>query len=466
MNKFRNDFIWGSATSAYQIEGGTASDGRSDSVWDTFCRKPGAIRDHSSGKVACEHLKYWKQDIDLMSQIGLQAYRFSISWSRILPNGFGSVNEQGVDFYDRLIDELLEKNIEPFITLFHWDLPEVLAKKGGWLNPDIARWFGEYAGLLSERFSDRVSNWFTINEPQCVIWLGHYTGTKAPGLKLNIKECLIALHHSLLAHGYSVKALRAKSKKVIKVGPVHTGSIAYPSENNLSNVSAAFKATFNVFGSDEDKHSYYHWNSPVNPLWNFAWYADPMFLGNYPEEGVLALGKNMPKYTDEEMAIISEPVDYCGLNLYSGFPVSVDTQLGWVCEKRPLGHPLTAFKWAVTPEIMYWAPKFFYERYQKPIFITENGMSAHDWINELGEINDSQRIQFLKAYLSELKKAAVEGIPIEGYFLWSLMDNFEWEQGYEERFGIVHVDFETQKRILKDSAKWYSKCISQNGEDL
>ena len=466
MSGFSNDFLWGSATSAYQIEGGANTEGRTDSVWDTFCRKPGAIRDHTSGEVACNHLKFWKQDVDLMAQIGLQAYRFSISWSRVLPKGSGRVNEKGVDFYDRLIDALLEKKIEPFITLFHWDLPEALEKKGGWLNPDIAKWFGEYSGVMSERFSDRVSNWFTLNEPQCVIWLGYYAGTKAPGLKLSTKDCLLALHHSLLAHGYSVRALRAKAKKTIKIGPVNTGSVAYPAVHNSVNEAAAFQATFNVFGSEKDKHLYHRWNSPVNPLWNFAWYADPIFLGRYPEEGLKVLGNNVPKFTDEEMAIISEPVDYCGLNLYSGFPVIADSELGWVCKKRPLGHPLTAFKWSVTPEIMYWAPKFFFQRYKKPIYVTENGMSGHDWVDEFGEIKDPQRIQFLKLYLKEFKKAAIEGIPVKGYFLWSLMDNFEWEQGYEERFGIIHVNFETQERRFKESAKWYKECIKTQGRDL
>ena len=302
----------GAATSAYQIEGYSTEYGRKESIWDTFCRKPGAIRDHSSGEVACQHLKYWKKDVDLMTQIGLQAYRFSLSWSRILPDGFGHINEEGVDFYDRLIDALLEKNIEPFITLFHWDLPDALEKRGGWLNSDTARWFGDYSGLMSERFSDRVSNWFTINEPQCVIWLGYYTGAKAPGLKLSTKDCLLALHNTLLAHGFSVKALRDKAKKPIKVGPVNTGSIAYPADDVSANISAAYQATFNVFGSEEDKHDHYLWNSPVNPLWNFAWYTDPIFFGNYPKQGLEVLGKNVPKYSDAEMAIISEPVDYCG----------------------------------------------------------------------------------------------------------------------------------------------------------
>lgn len=466
MSGFDSDFLWGSATSAYQIEGGISQGGRTDSIWDTFCRKPGAIRDHSSGEVACEHLKYWKQDVGLMSQIGLQSYRFSISWSRILPNGFGQINQEGIDFYDRLIDELLEKNILPFITLFHWDLPEALEKQGGWLNPEIAKWFGEYSGILSARFSDRVNNWFTLNEPQCFIGLGYYKGSKAPGLKLEVKDCLLALHHSLLAHGHSVRALRDNAKKPINVGPVQTGSVAYPTDDSHANLKAAYQATFNVFGSEEDTHMYNRWQSPVNPLWNFAWYADPIFLGEYPEVGLKALGNTVPKYTDAEMAIISEPVDYCGLNLYSGFPVQADAELGWVCQERPLGTPLTAFKWPVTPEIMYWAPKFFYERYKKPIYITENGMSGHDWVDEEGQVNDPQRIHFLKAYLKHYKKAASEKIPIKGYFLWSLMDNFEWEQGYEERFGIIHVDFETQERRLKDSAKWYSKCIANNGASL
>jgi beta-glucosidase len=466
MSGFDKDFLWGSATSAYQIEGGISEGGKKDSIWDTFCRKPGTIRDHSSGEVACEHLKNWKQDVGLMSQIGLQSYRFSISWTRILPNGIGEINQEGIDFYDRLIDELLEKNILPFITLFHWDLPEALEKQGGWLNPEIAKWFGEYSGILSERFSDRVSNWFTLNEPQCFIGLGYYSGSKAPGFKLEVKDCLLALHHSLLAHGHSVRALRANAKKPIKIGPVPTGSVAYPAVDTPANSDVAYKATFNVFGSEEDKHMYHRWKSPVNPLWNIAWYTDPIFLGEYPEQGIEVLGNNVPKYTDEEMAIISEPVDFCGLNLYSGFPVQADPELEWVCQERPLGNSLTAFKWSVTPEIMYWGPKFIYERYKKPIYITENGMSGHDWVNDDGQVNDPQRIQFLKAHLKQFQKAASEKIPVKGYFLWSLMDNFEWEQGYEERFGIIHVDFETQERRFKDSAKWYSECIANNGSSL
>ena len=464
MNGFKEDFIWGAATSAYQIEGAHNKDGRTNSIWDEFCKKHGNIRDFSSGEIACNHYVYWKKDVDIMADIGLQAYRFSISWNRILPDGFGNLNERGIDFYDKLIDRLLENNIDPYITLFHWDLPQSLEDRGGWCNPEIAKWFGDYAGILSNRFSDRVSNWFTLNEPQCFIGLGYFIGSKAPGLKLSIKDSLQALHHSLLAHGYSVKALRSNAKKPIKVGPVQTGSVAYPFIESEKNNTAAYEATFNVFGSNEDKKGYYQWKTPVNPLWNFAWYADPIFLGAYPEQGMKALGSNVPKFTEGEMKVISEPVDYCGLNLYSGFPVEYDSDKGWYCKERPLGNPLTAFKWSKTPEIMYWAPKFFYERYKKPIYITENGMSGHDWVTRPDEVLDPQRVDFLKSYLKYFRKASDENIPVKGYFLWSLMDNFEWEQGYEERFGIVHVDFKTQKRILKDSGKWYKECIKSNGK--
>jgi len=466
MAQFEADFIWGAATSAYQIEGAVASDGRSDSNWDAFCRKPGAIRDYSSGAEACQHYNRWQDDISLMADIGLQAYRFSIAWSRILPGGFGKLNQKGLDFYNRLIDGLLKENIQPYITLFHWDLPQVLEEVGGWQNPDIALWFGEYAGILSEHFSDRVSHWFTLNEPQCFIGLGYYAGTKAPGLKLSVRDSLQALHNALLAHGHAVKALRGLAKKPIRVGPVQTGSVAYPFENTEANRAAAYKATFNVFAAEEDSHDCYLWKVPVNPLWNFAWYSDPIFLGQYPEEAVEALGANLPDFSDADMEIISQPVDYCGLNLYSGFPVVADAEHSWACVDRPLGNPLTAFKWSVTPEIMYWAPKFFYERYQLPIYVAENGMSAHDWVEADGSVHDPQRIQFLKAYLREYRRASEEGIPIKGYFLWSLMDNFEWEQGYEERFGIIHVDFETQQRRLKDSAHWYADCIASNGSVL
>ena len=466
MTRFSKEFTWGAATSAYQIEGAAFSGGKGASIWDAFCEQPGAIRDHTSGAIACNHIQHFKEDVDLMSKIGLQSYRFSISWPRVLPEGTGAINQKGLDFYDQLIDALLEKNIDPFITLFHWDLPLSLHQKGGWLNPDSAQWFGDYAALLSERFSDRVENWFTINEPQIVIGLGYHTGSKAPGYKLPLKEVLLALHNSLLAHGRAVQALRDRASRAIKIGPVSAGSIAFPSQANALDIESARQATFFVHGDQEDRHDFYKWNFPMDPTWNFSWYTDPVFLGQYPEQGLEILGSNVPKYTDADMAIINQPVDFCGLNLYSGYPVKSDVQKGWVCAEKPTGFPVTAFKWPVTPEILYWGPKYFYERYGKPIYITENGMSAHDWPNSKGEVEDPQRIHFLKQYLKQYKKASEDGVPVLGYFLWSLMDNFEWEQGYEERFGIIHVDFQTQARRLKSSAKWYSETIRSNGAHL
>mgnify|MGYP001259636333 CR=1 FL=1 len=463
MNSFSNDFLWGAATSAYQIEGAHNLDGKGDSIWDTFCRTKGNIRDNTSGEVACDHINRYKEDVDLMSDIGLQAYRFSISWPRILPDGVGSINEKGLDFYDRLIDLLLDKNIKPFITLFHWDLPQKIEDQGGWLNPDVAKWFGDYAGILSNKFSDRVENWFTINEPQVVICLGYHMGLKAPGLKLPLKDVLGALHNYLLAHGHSVKALRDNAKGDIKVGPVPTGHIAYPQNESMADIDAAYDATFKIHKTGVDKHNLYKWKSLVNSAWNFSWYTDPIFLGKYPEAGLEVYGNSVPDYTDKDMEIISEPVDFLGLNAYSGYPVMADDENGWLCPDRPMGNNQTAFKWNVTPDILYWGPRFMYERYKKPIYITENGLSAHDWVNSNGEVNDPQRIQFLSEYLKFYKRAADESIPIKGYFLWSLFDNFEWEQGYEERFGLIHVDFETQKRTPKLSAKWYSECINSNG---
>lgn len=466
MSGFDSNFLWGSATSAYQIEGAANVDGKGDSIWDTFCREKGNIRDNSSGNIACNHYEFWKNDVELMSKIGLQSYRFSISWPRILPNGYGSINQKGIDFYDKLIDNLLEKNIDPFITLFHWDLPESLQKEGAWLNPEISKWFSEYAAILSENYSDRVKNWFTINEPQVVICLGYSKGSKAPGLRLSLKEVLLSNHNALLSHGRSVEALRQNAKSDINVGPVPCGQIAYPVNNDERNIDAAYKATFDINKTDEDNHDLYKWKCLVDSTWNFSLYTDPIFLGKYPDKAFELFGSDMPDISDQDMNIISQPVDFCGLNLYSGYPVQADKKRQWVCPDRPIGNNLTAFKWSVTPEILYWGPRFFHERYKKPIFITENGMSGHDWVNDQGEVSDPQRIQFLKSYLKEYKKAASEGIPVKGYFLWSFMDNFEWEQGYEERFGIVHVDFESQERRLKDSAKWYAKCIASNGSAL
>ena len=464
---FKNNFAWGAATAAYQIEGATELDGRGPSIWDTYCDQPGGTRDGFSGSVACDHYHRYAEDVGLMQDIGLKAYRFSISWSRVIPNGTGAINAKGLDFYDRLVDELLSKNICPYATLFHWDLPQALHLRGGWLNRDSADWFGEYTRIVAEKLSDRVKHWFTLNEPQCFIGHGLLTGIKAPGLKMGLDDVLLATHHSLLAHGSAVQALRSVDPDS-KIGAAPTGSVAFPNSESKADIQAAFDATFSVPGEAElNPEGSNSWMVSPEPSWNIAWYTDPIFFGHYPEEGLLAFGKNVPAFTDADMDLISQPIDFCGMNLYNGWKVEASKRGNrWEEVPMPQGAPLTAFKWPVTPEILYWGPRFFHERYGKPIYITENGMSANDWIESDGEVRDFQRLDFVKRYLHHYKRAATEGIPVDGYFLWSLLDNFEWAEGYRERFGIIHVDYATQKRTLKESAKWYSGVIASNGADL
>ena len=464
---FKEDFAWGAATAAYQIEGAAALDGRGPSIWDTYCDKPGGTRDGFSGAVACDHYHRYVEDVALMRDIGLKAYRFSISWSRVLPEGTGSINEKGLDFYDRLVDELLDKNISPYATLFHWDLPQALHLQGGWLNRESADWFAEYSQIVAHKLSDRVKHWFTLNEPQCFIGHGLLTGIKAPGLKMSLSDVLTATHHSLLAHGRAVQAIRSVDPSAA-IGAAPTGSVAFPKSESPADIQAAYDATFSVPGESElNPEGVNSWMVSGEASWNIAWYTDPIFLGHYPEEGLRAFDSNVPKFTDADMKLISQPLDFCGINLYNGWRVEA-SQRGNRWEEVPTvqGAPLTAFKWPVTPEILYWGPRFFHERYKKPIYITENGMSANDWVEVDGEVRDYQRLDFVKRYLHHYKRAADEGIPVNGYFLWSLLDNFEWAEGYRERFGIIHVDYATQQRTLKESAKWYSGVIASNGADL
>lgn len=459
--------MWGAATASYQIEGAAYVDGKGENIWDVFCREEGRIADGSSGDIACDHYHRYPEDVAIMSEIGLRAYRFSTSWGRIMPDGVGAINTKGLDFYSQLVDELLDKGVTPYITLFHWDLPQALHLKGGWMNPDIQNWFAEYAAVVSEKLGDRVKHWFTQNEPQVFIGHGYCTGAKAPGLRYGLSDVLQAIHHSLLAHGRSVQAIRAGCPDGL-VGAAPTGTVAFPENETEADIAAARKATFYVPGRGPNNPGGTNsWSVSQEPTWNISWYTDPLFLGNYPEQGLLAFGSDVPKYTEEDMQLIHQPLDFCGINLYSGWQVrAADNAFGWEEVPMPQGSPLTAFKWPVTPEILYWGPRFFSERYGKPIYITENGMSSNDWVDAEGRIGDYARIDFVRAYLRQYKRAAEEGYPLDGYFLWSLLDNFEWPEGYRERFGIVHVDYTTQKRTLKESAKWYGEICQSNGESL
>lgn len=449
--QFPENFIWGGAAASYQIEGAANEEGRGPSVWDMLCRRPDAILEGHTGDVGCDHYHRMEEDVQLMAEIGLRAYRLSISWSRVLPDGTGAVNPAGMDFYERLIDTLLANGIAPWVTLFHWDYPLALYHQGGWLNRDSANWFADYAQLITERLSDRVTCWMTQNEPQCYIGLGHQSGIHAPGDKLNITQVLRAAHHSMLGHGRAVQAMRAVAKRPLKIGAAPVGMIRIPATESAADIAAARASMFAVTAPN---------------VWNNTWFCDPILLGKYPKDGLELFAGDLPEMHDGDLKEIHQPLDFCGINIYNGeyTRAGADGQpeaIPWAA-----GRALTAMDWPVTPEALYWGPKFFHDRYNLPIAITENGMANCDWVQRDGCVHDPQRIDFLNGYLSEYRRAIHDGIDGIAYFLWSIMDNFEWGFGYNRRFGIIHIDYDTRKRTLKDSAHWYRQVIAENGANL
>lgn len=449
------DFVWGAATASYQIEGGAQEGGKGKSIWDVFSHEPGRIYEGHTGDVACDSYHRYKEDIAIMKELGIKAYRLSFSWPRILPEGTGKVNQEGLAYYDHVIDALLEAGIEPYVTLFHWDLPYELEKRGAWKNPSIVSAFADYAALVSEHFSDRVRNFFTINEPQCAAGLGYVTGEFAPGIKEGTASFFISWTNMLKAHGYAVRAIREHAVQPVRIGMAPCGGVYYPVTDKEEDVEAARKAMFTPSGRDlrED-------------LWNVAVWNDPVYLGRFPEEIEKSYGQYLPLLSSKDWEVITSKLDYIGYNIYNGVPVRAGEDQSAVRVKRPEGHPRTANNWPVTPEALYWGPKFLCERYGLPLYITENGMSCTDWISLDGRVHDPQRIDFLQRYLLELRRAAQSGVPVKGYFQWSLLDNYEWASGYSERFGLVYVDYNTQKRTIKDSGYWYRDVIATNGEKL
>ena len=448
---FQKGFVWGVATASYQIEGAAHEDGKGLSDWDIFCRKEGNVWNGQSGDIACDHYHRYQEDIDIMKQIGVNGYRLSISWARVIPNGTGAVNQKGLAFYDKLIDKLLEAGITPYVTLFHWDYPYELSCRGGWLNPESPDWFAAYAKVVVAKLSDRVKNWMTINEPQVFINHGHHIGTHAPGLKLGFPDVLRAGHNTLLGHGKAVQTIRAYSRTKCRIGLAPVGVVCSPATDSPEDINAARKAMFSI-GSKAAR--------------NNTWWMDPIFLGKYPEDGLKFYGSDVPVIREKDMETIHQPLDFFGVNIYRGETVRAGQNGQPEFVNDPVGHPITAYHWSVDPKSLYWGPKNFYERYKLPIIMTENGMSNVDWVALDGKVHDPQRIDFLNRYLLQLRKASEDDVDIRGYFQWSLMDNFEWASGYRERFGIVHVDFGTQKRTLKDSALWYKEVIASNGARL
>jgi beta-glucosidase len=442
---FPNGFIWGTATSAYQIEGAVSEDGRGRSIWDTFAHTPGKIGDRSTADRANDHYHRYKEDVGLIKELGVKAYRFSIAWPRVFPAGVGAPNPKGLDFYDRLVDELLKVGIEPFATLYHWDLPQVLQdKQGGWRSSETSRAFADYAGTVAERLSDRVKSFFTVNEVGRFVNFGYGWGIDAPGLKLPQGKLNQVHHNVALAHGLAVQAIRAKGRAGTRVGPAENIAACLPAIATPENIRAAEIATRELNAS----------------------FLGVVLTGKYTDGYLEYTGKNAPKFTADELKIIASPNDFVGLNIYAPqyYVVAIDRAPGFKVLPFPTSFPHMNVDWLrIGPETAYWVPRLAAKVWNiETIYISENGTSADDKIAADGNVYDLDRIMYLRNYLAQLQRATSEGVPVRGYFLWSLMDNFEWIYGFEKRFGLYRVDFDTLRRTPKLSASFYRDVIARN----
>lgn len=447
---FPKDFVWGVASAAYQIEGAVSEDGRGESVWDAFCRRPNAVANGESGEDACDSYHRYAEDIALAATMGVSAYRFSISWVRIDPLGDGNINAAGLAYYGKVVDACIRAGITPYVTLFHWDLPQALEETGGWANPKTAEQFAYYARAVGAYLKGRVHHYFTLNEPECVLQLGYAWGIHAPGKKMPLPEAFAQLHGMLRGHGLSAAALRSEDPSA-EIGIVTTGRLCYPATPSQADIIAARKATFIL--SDID------WMFTHNIV------LDAVCFGHYPECSG-ALGDCIARIPQKELEEINFKPDLIGLNIYNGCKVLADPQGEPVYVQRERGFPLTATKWPVTPEVMRWGPRFIAERYGLPVCIAENGQSCNDRIFLDGKVHDPDRIDFLHRYLLQLRAACEDGVDLRGYFAWSLTDNFEWHCGYGERFGLIYIDYPSQRRIPKDSAHWFAQVTKTNGNAL
>ena len=441
--KFPQGFLWGSATASYQVEGAAKEDGRGISIWDTFSHTPGKTHGGDTGDVADDFFHRYKKDIALMKELGLKSFRFSVAWPRVFPNGTGQPNPVGLDFYHQMIDALLDAGIEPFCTLYHWDLPQVLQDKGGWENPDTAKAFADYAGYTTGKLSDKVRYFMTMNEMRTFVEQGYQLGVHAPGLKLNQQRLAQLTHYVVLGHGLAVRAIRSSAKPGTKVGIADNPTVTTPVIESAEHIEAAHKAM-----REEN-----------------AMFLTVIEEGRYTELYLKRLGRNAPKFTAEELSAISSPMDFVGLNVYQPAYVRADdAESGYAVVPRPSSFPHMLSPWLYTgPEGLYWSPKLVSDLWKvKELYITENGASSADAVTPDGRIYDTDCVMFLRNYLTQLQRAVASGVPVKGYFLWSLLDNFEWADGYDKRFGIVHVDFKTQKRSKKLSADFYQKVIAGN----
>ena len=444
--RFPDGFLWGAATSAYQIEGAPLADGAGPSIWQRFTHSPGLTAGGDTGDVACDHYHRWREDVGLMRELGLNAYRFSISWSRVLPEGRGRVNAKGLDFYSRLVDALLEAGIRPNVTLFHWDLPEALDDRGGWLNPDIADWFADYARVMYDALDDRVAMWATLNEPWVVTDGGYLHGALAPGHR-NRFEAPIASHNLLRAHGKGVQAYRA-------TGGTHPiGLVVNIEPKYAASDDAADRA------ATERAHAYMN-----------RQYLDPVLLGRYPEEMRDVFGEAWPEFADEDMRLIREPVDFIGVNYYTRSvvrddPKALPVRAGAV---RQPHHAYTETGWEFYPEGLTDTLVWITERYGKiPLYITENGAAFYDPPHAIdGTVPDPLRVWYYREHLRAAHRAMARGVDLRGYFAWSLLDNFEWSLGFAKRFGLIHVNYGTLERTVKESGRYYAEVIRTSGACL
>ena len=439
---FPPDFIWGVATSSYQIEGAVHEEGRGVSIWDTFSHTEGKTYKGHHGDVAADHYHHWQEDVALMADLGLKAYRFSLAWPRIQPEGKGAVNPAGLDFYDRLVDALLERGIQPFPTLYHWDLPQPLEDAGGWPNRDTALHFAEYARIVGELLGDRVNTWITHNEPWVMAIAGYLAGLLAPGIQ-DPMAAVRATHHLLLSHGLAVNALRGSIHHPIKVGITL----------NLSPVHLATD-------SEADRAAAQRYDGMLNRL-----FLDPVMRGQYPPDQLDFLGLFLPDSWQDDLPIIAVPLDFVGVNYYTRAVVRHDPDFPIIQANavQPEGSEYSQM-WEIYPPGIYeLLMRVWNDYHPKEIFITENGICVPDGVDFDGRVRDERRVRYLRDHIAQAGRALADGVPLRGYLVWSLLDNFEWQFGYQMRFGLVHVDFDTLKRTVKDSGRWYAKVIKENG---
>ena len=452
--RFPDDFLWGTATAAYQVEGAVEEDGRGASIWDTFSHTPGKVVHGDTGDIACDQYHRLGEDLDLMSSLGIKAYRFSVAWPRIQPEGSGQVNKKGLDYYRRLVDGLRDRGIEPMLTLYHWDLPQALEDRGGWTSRETSERFAEYAGVVYEEFADSVKYWITLNEPWVSAWLGYGAGVHAPGVK-DTGKALSATHHLLLGHGIALQEMRSLGREDNQLGVTLNLSPTRPATDEKADVEASRRVDGNA-----------------NRI-----FLDPLFRGEYPEDVLdyYSSDNDFSFVRDGDLEVVSAPLDFLGVNYYMRHTVvddrgDSDPKIAMRFEDLeaatvlPPGAETTAMGWPVEPDGLTEILVRLHEEYaQLPLYVTENGVAVHDYVDPEGNVDDEERVAFLDAHFRAVHDAMEQGVDLRGYMAWSLLDNFEWAEGYSKRFGIVYVDYGTQRRIPKASARWYADVVRRGG---